>query len=91
MFEKIIKILTETTPSNIAPIHIPVTFSCGHQGRKRSLYFDMLSPSSLENYLEFLGTTKCADCAAVERAAEKSHDISRAAEGVEANALRPAA
>ena len=91
MFEKIIKILTETTPSNIAPIHIPVTFSCGHQGRKRSLYFDMLSPSSLENYLEFLGTTKCADCAAVERAQEKAVDISPVTASVDEMALHQAA
>ena len=91
MFEKIIKILTETTPSNIAPIHIPVTFSCGHQGRKRSLYFDMLSPSSLENYLEFLGTTKCADCAAVKRAQEKAVDISPVTASVDEMALHQAA
>ena len=87
MFEKIIKILTETTPSNIAPIHIPVTFSCGHQGRKRSHYFYMLSPSQLENYLEFLETTKCAECAAVERAAEKVRKSSPIAGAVEEIAL----
>ena len=90
MFAQIKKMLTETIPSNIARTHIPVTYSCGHQGRKRSMYFDMVSPSALENYLDFLGTTKCADCAAVERAAEKSHDISRIAGTVDEMALRPA-
>lgn len=70
MFDFIKKMLTETSNSNIAFAKLPVTYSCRHQGRGRSRYFDMLGPSALENYLQFLGTTKCAECAAVERAAK---------------------
>ena len=87
MFAAIKKMWTETTPLHIAPINLPVNYSCGHQGRRRSMYFDMLSPSSLENYLEFLETTKCAECAVVERAAEKVRKSSPIAGSVDEIAL----
>jgi len=98
MFDFIKKMWTETnhsTHSNIAPINLPVTYSCGHEGQRRSMYFDMVSPSALENYLQFLETTKCAECAAVERAtekvSEKAHDTSRIAGRIDEIELRPAA
>ena len=91
MFGFIKNMLTETTPHHIAPINLEVNYSCGHQGRRRSMYFDMLSPSALENYLQFLETTKCADCAAVQTATEKANEISRVTGGLDEMALHPAA
>ena len=90
MFGFIKNMLTETTPHHIAPINLEVNYSCGHQGRRRSMYFDMLSPSALENYLDFLGTTKCAECAAVQTATEKVRETSRIASGMNVIAPRPA-
>ena len=54
MFAQIKKMWTDNNKSILAPNQISVTYSCGHEGKRRSHYFDMLSPSALENYLEAL-------------------------------------
>jgi hypothetical protein len=48
----------------VNPTGILMHYACGHSGRVHSPYMHMVSPRTLQAYVDYLGMIPCGDCRA---------------------------